>query len=126
MTNGFFVEAGADDFETGSNTLHFEVNKNWKGLLVEPNPIIYPAGLVKNRKVWFSPNCLATKASPQFVSFSSESVIEGGMAGIVDDDNDNISSYTMQCLPLYTLLLAVGATTVNYFSLDIEGPEFQV
>ena len=92
---------------------------------MEPNPISYPAGLVKNRKVWFSPNCLATVASPQFVSFSSASVIHGGMAGIVDD-RDDVTSYTMQCLPLYTLLLAVGASTVNYLSLDIEGPEYQV
>ena len=44
LKNGFFVEAGADDFMTDSNTLYFETRKNWTGLLVEPNPIIYPKG----------------------------------------------------------------------------------
>ena len=44
LNNGFFVEAGADDFTTDSNTLYFEARKNWTGLLVEPNPIIYPKG----------------------------------------------------------------------------------
>ena len=28
---------------------------------------------------------------------------------------------TLQCVPLYTLLLALGNPTVNWFILDIEG-----
>ena len=39
VTDGFFVEAGADDFTTDSNTLFLEVIRGWTGLLVEPNPI---------------------------------------------------------------------------------------
>ena len=35
-------------------------------------------------------------------------------------------SLAMQCVPLYTLLTAVSARTVNYLSLDIEGVEFEV
>ena len=42
--NGFFVEAGADDFLTGSNTLLFEEKYNWTGLLVEPIPFQYELG----------------------------------------------------------------------------------
>ena len=36
VKNGFFVEAGADDFLDGSNTLLLEEKHNWSGLLVEP------------------------------------------------------------------------------------------
>ena len=36
VKNGFFVEAGADDFLDGSNTLLLEEKHNWTGLLVEP------------------------------------------------------------------------------------------
>jgi hypothetical protein len=32
----------------------------------------------------------------------------------------------MQCLPLFTLLLAIGNPTVDLLSLDIEGPEYDV
>ena len=32
----------------------------------------------------------------------------------------------MQCVPLNTLLLAMGNPTVNWFILDIEGAEYQV
>lgn len=38
---GFFIEAGAFDGEYLSNTLFFELNRNWTGLLVEPNSIAY-------------------------------------------------------------------------------------
>ena len=41
---GFFIEAGASDFEKDSNTLHFELDRGWTGLLVEPNPALYPLG----------------------------------------------------------------------------------
>ena len=36
--NGFYVELGANDGITFSNSLHFEIYRNWKGILVEPLP----------------------------------------------------------------------------------------
>ena len=44
VENGFFIEAGASDFVTGSNSLWFEMQYNWTGVLVEPNPHDYPEG----------------------------------------------------------------------------------
>jgi len=34
-------------------------------------------------------------------------------------------SIEIQCFPLYTYLLALNVTEVDYFSLDIEGADFQ-
>ena len=34
--------------------------------------------------------------------------------------------YPVQCLPVYTLLLAMGNPTVDFFSLDVEGAELNV
>ena len=36
--NGFFIEAGALDGETGSNTLSLERDLGWSGLLAEGDP----------------------------------------------------------------------------------------
>ena len=36
--NGFFVELGANDGIKQSNSLYFELKKNWKGVLIEPSP----------------------------------------------------------------------------------------
>lgn len=32
----------------------------------------------------------------------------------------------VQCFPLYTFLLALNRTTIDYFSLDVEGGELEV
>ena len=44
----------------------------------------------------------------------------------VEEDRLAGKSYDLQCFPLYSILLAVGNPTVNYFSLDIEGAEYLV
>ena len=36
--NGFFVELGANDGVSQSNSLYFELNRNWRGVLIEPAP----------------------------------------------------------------------------------------
>jgi FkbM family methyltransferase len=38
IDNGFFIELGANDGITQSNTLYFERFRNWTGILVEPTP----------------------------------------------------------------------------------------
>lgn len=132
VQNGFFVEAGGSDFVSGSNTLWFEMRHRWAGVLVEPNPHDYSKGVFSNRKAWGAPFCLATGTKPHYSPFSSMT-IEGGMSGLVpehderyQEERDKGISYNLQCFPTYSLLLALGNPTVNYFSLDIEGAEFLV
>lgn len=38
--NGFFIEAGANDGLKQSNTCFFETQLKWKGILIEPVPVI--------------------------------------------------------------------------------------
>ena len=38
IKNGFYIEAGAYDGEEYSNSLFYEVEKGWNGLLVESHP----------------------------------------------------------------------------------------
>ena len=128
LRDGFFIEAGATDGETNSNTLFFELERNWTGLLVEPLPYNLAD---KNRKAFVSPVCLSTKTRPEIVSFDLHALRDENqnpisMGGIVSDQQQGDDIYKIQCLPLYSLLLALGNPTVNYFSLDIEGAELQV
>ena len=41
-------------------------------------------------------------------------------------DNPDVDTIPIQCFPLYSVLLAVNRTSVDYFSLDIEGHELKV
>ncbi len=92
--NGFFIEAGSSDGELNSDTLHFEINKGWSGLLVEPNPLMFEMGVGKNRKASLLPTCLATQTQPHIVDFDFEAVLKNdtgtfSMGGIVNDGRDD-------------------------------------
>ena len=61
---GFFIECGALDGETRSNTLFFERFRNWTGLLIEADPINYQQVLSRNRKAYVVPSCAAVTDYP--------------------------------------------------------------
>ncbi|KAA0199613.1 hypothetical protein HAZT_HAZT008559 [Hyalella azteca] len=119
VSNGDFegteVECGALDGETRSNSLVFEKTLGWRGLLIEGDPKNYELVRKKNRKAWTVGACLSTKPHPHSIS-SDEVNATSHQAGVIE----------VQCLPIYSLLLALNVTTVNYFSLDVEGFELEV
>ena len=78
---------------------------------------------MRQRKVWSSSACLSTKTRPEIVPFTSRSV-ENGSAGIARERGED--TFDVQCLPLYSLVMALGNLTINYLSLDIEGAELPV
>ena len=49
LENGFFIEAGAAEGVKLSNSLFFEMKRNWRGLLVEPSPNYFERLLQKRR-----------------------------------------------------------------------------
>jgi len=53
------VECGAYDGETSSNSLPLEYNRQWTGVLIEPNPYYYTQILGKSRNVWSLNACLS-------------------------------------------------------------------
>ena len=42
-----FFQAGAHEFETNSDSLYWEVEHGWQGLLVEPHPLSFAFGVTK-------------------------------------------------------------------------------
>ena len=61
LYNGLFIEAGSWDSESFSTSLLLELERNWTGLLIEPNPMSHAQGLLKNRKATHLQTCLATQ-----------------------------------------------------------------
>merc|ERR1719360_139028 len=70
--SGFFIEAGACNGESISNTLYFEVKFGWTGLLVEPNPDFLPNLKWKHRNAWILPHCLSTRKVVETVELSKK------------------------------------------------------
>jgi len=123
MTNGIFVECGALDGETRSNTLFLEKELGWKGLLIEGDPSNFQKVILKNRKAWAAKACLAIKNHPHEVIFKQDFNIGKIESNIKKERKGYVR---VQCFPFFSLVSAVNITHVDYFSLDVEGSELQV
>lgn len=44
----------------------------------------------------------------------------------IKEQENNEVIYSVQCFPLYSILLAIGQTTVDFFGLDVEGSEYKI
>jgi len=136
MKNGFFIECGAANGETFSNSLLFEMKHQWRGLLIEANPYSFSELKTKNRKAYSLNACLSPGPYPQQIQFEAlENNLLSGLKvdgkSVADkwrkaEDKEIKDSITTQCFPFYSILLAVGNPTVHYFSLDVEGVELDI
>lgn len=130
--NGFFIESGAADGEYQSNTLSLEKYLNWTGLLIEPDYESYQKLKSKNRKSWIVHSCLVDSTKPvkkvfngalQVGSFAEHmSLMKKLFTGIWQP----VTVQTVWCFPLLSILKAVNRTKVDYFVLDVEGPEIAI
>lgn len=125
-----FVEVGVLDGLSDSNTAFFEFERDWIGLLVEPNPQ-FTRAIQVNR-----PNakckCIAAYNKHGAVSFK---IVEGtpGWSGIENEFNGfhhvrvkkTLSHYvSVPCAPLADIM--DGMHHVDYMSVDVEGAELAI
>jgi len=126
--NKFFVELGAGDGVSISNSYYFEKVLGWKGLLIEPNPNLY-SELVKNRGC-FTSNKLCWESEGVEVDF----LLAGVLSGILGENpgywikqNINNSRVKMKTSLLSKILEEFDCPReMGFLSLDIEGEEFSV
>ena len=129
--NGFLVEAGALDGETISNSLFFERERNWSGILIEPLPLSYQRILKKNRKMYSINACIAKK-TPMVAKFRMyKSGAYSGRNKIFSPDvskkiPSEFQNVYVPCFSLQTILSAINVKKVDFFSLDVEGGEWDV
>jgi len=109
---GFFVESGALDGEQDSNTLAFE-HLGWSGLLVEPNPDAFAKLQLKHRKAYSFNGCLSTTGKSGRMSLK----MAGAMSTV------SLAQVDTRAEPLVALLEHLNVTTVDLWSLDVEGVE---
>lgn len=142
--DGYFVELGANDGVTQSNSLYFEKYRNWRGLLVEPAPQNY-LKCRQNRSACDSIYCAACVSfdyDQEFVRMaysnlmstpvSLESDIQDPRAhaqlgGRFLGNGEAVFEFGAVARTLNSLLLDAGAPRViDFLSLDVEGAELEV
>ncbi|MCF6303720.1 MAG: FkbM family methyltransferase [Devosiaceae bacterium] len=127
---GYFVEFGACDGVSLSNTLLLEKEYGWHGILAEPDPR-WHKDLQANRDCQISRKCVYSE-SGQMIRFSCATIPElSRISDIVPDDSHERSKnrtaadvVNVEIISLLDLLREANAPKeIDYLSIDTEGSE---
>jgi len=128
---GFFVEFGATDGFSLSNTLLLEKDFGWNGILCEPAKV-WHKGLISNRSCLIDNRCVSSH-SDLLVDFAEAPDAEYSTILKFRDQDRHVSSrkgsavYQVKTVSLRDLLLTHNAPTkVNFLSIDTEGSEYLI
>ena len=134
----FFIEFGATDGLTISNTYLLEKEFNWKGILIEPASI-WHQNLEKNRNCIIDKRCIYSKSGEKisFLVVQNNQKAEPGLSSLEEyaangDWSSNLrlknsKKEIVETITLDDLLDFYNAPRfIDYMSVDTEGSEFDI
>lgn len=130
VTSGYFVEFGAIDGITNSNTYYFEKFLGWNGILAEPAKKWHKK-LLSNRTAHIETDCVFTESNLE-LEFVETGKWKGGNTLIKHLNSDNkkriISDrYSVKTISLNDLLDKFKAPKhIEFISIDTEGSELEI
>jgi FkbM family methyltransferase len=128
---GTFIEFGACDGVTLSNTLYLEKKLNWTGILGEPAKK-WEKDLRNNRpNCTIETKCIYTKTGDILEFLESDEGEYSALEGHVSKDTNsvyrkNLSSYEVETISLNDLLKKNNIQSLDYLSIDTEGSEYEI
>jgi FkbM family methyltransferase len=134
-TNGFYVDIGANNGITASNTKIFE-DRGWNGICIEPNPIIF-AELEKNRKSKNYQVCISNldKEVVDFCQIDGYAEMLSGIVELYDErhkqrilNEQKHYGGNRQKIQVknYKFSELITVPFIDYLSIDTEGSELDV
>jgi FkbM family methyltransferase len=129
--SGFFVEVGASDGVQWSNTHLLEKNFDWRGVLVEPNPL-HRDSLASNRASRVHHGCVGGVTGERVAFWCAADVELSGIGRYADKDGHaaarrDHSTLEMTTVTLVDVLQECDApAAIDYVSLDTEGSELDI
>ena len=140
LRGGFFIEAGANDGLNQSNSYFFEKFRGWRGLLIEPLPVLAarcrinrPRALVANvalvgdasvKSVRIASLNLMSKVTTLFISDSAQREYEALARSV--QNLEPMEHVEAPARTLSSVLDELGICSIDLFSLDVEGYETEV
>lgn len=138
ILGGYFIEIGAFDGVTLSNTWLFEKKFDWRGLLIEGHPAnqqLLRINAPKYRKNAAAFSCAICPLAGDYLA-TAEFSMKGGPIGTDISQasadfldfwhGNNTETTAVACVPLQHLIDASGVRDFDLFSLDVEGGELVV
>ncbi len=138
LEGGYFVDIGAHDGITFSNSWFFEKKRNWQGVCVEPNPAVFRR-LAASRSCRVLDCCVAhARGTVEFLKIAGYLEMFSGIANRHDDERKRSIAEELQTHGGSSELIAVEARTfaeiaaecgfseVTYLSIGTEGGEMDI
>ena len=136
--NGVFLDIGAHDGQSCSNTLFFEQFRNWTGICIEPGPEEFER--LKNFRKSICVNACVSNydGESDFTYISGYSNMLSGLSESYDDRHigrirGEIQNYggeqriiKMPVFKLQTILDRYNILNIDFCSIDTEGSEFNI
>ncbi len=138
--DGFFIEVGANDGFSESNTYYFERFRNWKGILIEAIPELYQQCLQERPKSTVFNYALVAddykEDTVEMIYGHLMSVVKGAFNDSKqEEDHAMVAGRHMGFTPyklkvpartLTSILDEMKVEQIDFFSLDVEGYELNV
>ena len=142
--NGFFVELGANNGIDQSNSLYFELNRGWLGVLIEPSPNQFIACNANRSKEnhFFCNACVGFDYEKNYVdiTYGNLMTMSHNLALDLPDKPEHIEAskkflapfedtfnFGSTAITLTSLLDESKAPSlIDFISLDVEGAELEV
>jgi len=132
--NGFYVDIGANDGKTGSNTLLFE-ELGWDGVCIEPLPEVYNT-LIQNRKCKCYNVAISDKNEDEveFIRASGAEMLSGLSSEMSEahkqrivNENAKMEKITVKTKTLDAVIQEVNrGGYIDFLSIDVEGAEISI
>jgi len=136
--NGFFIDLGANDGISFSNSYFFEKYRNWEGICVEPIKEVYDK-LKKNRNCKVI-NCAIGEKTEKltFTRVVGPSQMLSGLKKFrhpdhkkrtlkeVELNGGEVIEEIVKCISFKEMMSKFDVKVIDYLSIDIEGGEFEV
>jgi FkbM family methyltransferase len=133
--DGVFVDIGGYDGVTGSNTLFFEVFRNWTGILVEPSPTQLEMAKAARRCECLGYAVAGKAGKAEFMEVTSGYTQMSGFLDSYDADlldkvranpqhKEVVHKLSKKTLP--SILNQQKLKKIDFLSLDVEGGEMDI
>lgn len=121
---GIYIESGANDGVTQSNTYYLEKNKGWSGILIEPSESSFELCKQNRGENNIFLNCALV--SNDYDSDFIEGDFDGNLMSSVNGNRRNNVGIKIKtkAKKLSDILNENSLKKIDFFSLDVEGYEY--
>jgi len=138
QTDLFFVDIGAYDGITWSNSLLLEESFNWRGVCIEANPIAYQKLFKCRKNKTFNYAISNEEKDMTFWAISGYCEMLSGFKELYDEKHieriksqidkhgGRINEINVKSKSLQNILDSISINKVNYLSIDTEGAELSI